>query len=271
MAMIRVQLVDGVTGVSEQDVPEIPGIASPPLADKVVLFADVDGDIDQDPGGFEYNKTTGQLLIKAGINGLPGDVATNGGDETITGGTANANDGSGGTPSEITAGGGQSAGDGGSVSIAAGFAASGSNRPGGAVATIGGDGDGNNDGGAVSLLSGNAGSGGAGGAITLLGGNGGAEGTHGGNIVLQAGPALANGSFGGDVEIMGGDSPTPGDAGKVLITGREVVTSVPNAAPADGELANGQAVMWVDEVGNNIKIKVKYSNGTVKTFTGALA
>ena len=47
--------------------------------------------------------------------------------------------------------------------------------------------------------------------------------------------------------------------------------SVPNAALASAVLGNGQMQIWVDEVGNNLTFKVKYSTGTVKSGTVALS
>jgi hypothetical protein len=44
----------------------------------------------------------------------------------------------------------------------------------------------------------------------------------------------------------------------------------PPSAPTDGNLAPGQIFFYLDEVGNNLNIRVKYSNGTLKTATVAL-
>jgi hypothetical protein len=45
-----------------------------------------------------------------------------------------------------------------------------------------------------------------------------------------------------------------------------------NAAKVDGDLGNSQVNIWVDEAGNNLTFKVKYSNGTtVKSGTVALS
>lgn len=41
------------------------------------------------------------------------------------------------------------------------------------------------------------------------------------------------------------------------------------SAPSDNSLLNGQAAFYLDESGHNLKIKVKYSDGTVKTATVA--
>lgn len=49
-----------------------------------------------------------------------------------------------------------------------------------------------------------------------------------------------------------------------------VMSLVPTSAAADGDLANSELHFSVDEGGNNLRIKVKYSGGTVKTATVAL-
>ncbi len=41
--------------------------------------------------------------------------------------------------------------------------------------------------------------------------------------------------------------------------------AVPNSAPTDANLANGQVSVYVDETNNLLKFRVKYSNGTLKT------
>lgn len=43
-----------------------------------------------------------------------------------------------------------------------------------------------------------------------------------------------------------------------------------NAAPTDGNMGLGTIVFYLDEAGNNLKVRVKYSNGTLKTATIAL-
>lgn len=51
---------------------------------------------------------------------------------------------------------------------------------------------------------------------------------------------------------------------------KAVALGAPPSAPTDGNLINGQVSFYLDEVGNNLKIRVKYSNGTLKTATIAL-
>ena len=41
----------------------------------------------------------------------------------------------------------------------------------------------------------------------------------------------------------------------------------PDSAPADAALGNGQVSFWLDESGNNLTVKAKYSSGTVKSGT----
>lgn len=50
-----------------------------------------------------------------------------------------------------------------------------------------------------------------------------------------------------------------------------VQIQVATTAPTTTNMPNGSMVFWIDQAGNNLKATVKYSTGTVKTFTGALA
>lgn len=43
-----------------------------------------------------------------------------------------------------------------------------------------------------------------------------------------------------------------------------------NTAPVDADIPKGAIVFYLDEAGNNLKVRVKYSNGTLKTATVAL-
>jgi hypothetical protein len=45
----------------------------------------------------------------------------------------------------------------------------------------------------------------------------------------------------------------------------------PPSAPTDAQIANSEVSWYLDEAGNNLKFRVKYSNGTLKTGTLALA
>lgn len=53
-------------------------------------------------------------------------------------------------------------------------------------------------------------------------------------------------------------------------TGRAFVTT-PNSANTDSDLANNQITFYLDETNNNLKVRVKYSDGTLKTGTVALS
>lgn len=45
---------------------------------------------------------------------------------------------------------------------------------------------------------------------------------------------------------------------------------LPNVAPNDALIPNGHGQAWVDEIGNTLKIRVRYSTGVLKTATIAL-
>lgn len=46
--------------------------------------------------------------------------------------------------------------------------------------------------------------------------------------------------------------------------------TVPNTAPDDGAVNSSSVTMWVDEVANELKFRIRYSDGTLKTGTVAL-
>jgi collagen triple helix repeat protein len=46
-----------------------------------------------------------------------------------------------------------------------------------------------------------------------------------------------------------------------------LVQSLPETSPADGQLWNNSQTFYVDETNNNLMVKVKYSDGTIKTGT----
>ena len=88
----------------------------------------------------------------------------------------------------------------------------------------------------------------------------------------QSGPATANvsnklfiNSSASDTPLVGGDF----NSRDVWLNGR-VHQNAPADAPADGDLNNGQVSFYLDEVTHNLKIRVKYSDGTLKTGTVAL-
>lgn len=65
------------------------------------------------------------------------------------------------------------------------------------------------------------------------------------------------------------------DAGAIQSFGWNLANGVSvlrhaTSAPNDGDMQNQETVIWVDEAGNNLTFKVKYSGGTIKSGTVAL-
>lgn len=58
--------------------------------------------------------------------------------------------------------------------------------------------------------------------------------------------------------------------GRMKVTGRVFLGS-PSSAPADGDLSNGSVSIYLDESANKLKIRARYSNGTLKTASVNLA
>ncbi len=77
----------------------------------------------------------------------------------------------------------------------------------------------------------------------------------------------------GNVDGEGFDLINVGNAsffGQTSMYGRLIV-SAPNSAPNDANLSATQISFYMDESGNNLKVRVRYSNGTtLKTGTLAL-
>jgi len=53
-------------------------------------------------------------------------------------------------------------------------------------------------------------------------------------------------------------------------SGAAVALGAPSSAPTDANLNNSNISFWLDETGNNLKVRVKYNSGTLKTATIAL-
>jgi len=67
-----------------------------------------------------------------------------------------------------------------------------------------------------------------------------------------------------------GSGSTTTDASQVNIGRMRMFAGAPTSAPADANLITSQWSAWVNEAGNTLSFKVKYSDGTVKNGTVAL-
>jgi len=58
--------------------------------------------------------------------------------------------------------------------------------------------------------------------------------------------------------------------GRLKVNGRSYLAA-PATGPADTDLSNGSVSLYLDETNNTLKVRVKYSGGTLKTATITLA
>lgn len=59
-------------------------------------------------------------------------------------------------------------------------------------------------------------------------------------------------------------------AGNVLVANSLLGLVSPNEAPTDADLGNGFLTFYLNQAGNQLLVRVRYSNGTLKTATVAL-
>jgi hypothetical protein len=81
-------------------------------------------------------------------------------------------------------------------------------------------------------------------------------------VDTSANPALILGKLGVNLSSPNFVLHTSGDA---------VALGAPNAAPTDANLNASNISFWLGQTNNNLKVRVKYSNGTLKTATIALS
>ena len=56
-----------------------------------------------------------------------------------------------------------------------------------------------------------------------------------------------------------------------MVNNGDIFQYAKSSAPTDGDMFNSSICFYLDEAGNNLKVRVKYSDGTLKTATIALA
>ncbi|HET6224732.1 MAG TPA: hypothetical protein VFF27_00540 [Bacteroidia bacterium] len=85
---------------------------------------------------------------------------------------------------------------------------------------------------------------------------------------------IPSGLYGNKVELLNGLFllKTPGitDTRKYLTVDAPLYQGAPNGTPDDSLLSNSMITAYLNEAGNELKFRVKYSNGTLKTATIAL-
>jgi hypothetical protein len=100
-------------------------------------------------------------------------------------------------------------------------------------------------------------------AVTIVGVQSEETDQDGFDLTIQAMDGYDSGATaraGGDLVLKRGSAVNAGTEGSVII-------DADNATAGTGKMVNGQLYFWLDEGGNNLKVEVKYSEGTTKTAT----
>ena len=77
------------------------------------------------------------------------------------------------------------------------------------------------------------------------------------------------GVYGSNAEITGAAGMALYGSGRLKVTGRSYL-GTPNSVPVAADLNNGSISFYLDQAANNLKVRVKYSTGVLKTATIAL-
>ncbi len=80
---------------------------------------------------------------------------------------------------------------------------------------------------------------------------------------------------GSSIGVLGESNSTQGTGYAVYASGRlkalgRSYLGTPATAPVDGDLNNGSISFHLDQTNNKLKVRVRYSNGTLKTATVGL-
>jgi len=75
---------------------------------------------------------------------------------------------------------------------------------------------------------------------------------------------------GGNVSISAATFGVRAGNQNFLLANGRMTFGAANTAPNDSDIPNSHVTIWLDEIGNNLNIRVRYSDGTLKTGVVAL-
>lgn len=94
---------------------------------------------------------------------------------------------------------------------------------------------------------------------------------NGADATAGNGVAIGNNATAGHGSVALGSGVSTTAANQVNIGTNRAMIGTPNSAAADADLVNSQVTFYLNQAGNTLVVKAKYSDGTVKTGTVALS